>query len=101
VCSINNKYHKGATIYVRAVKIERDGEQYGTYYQAVRSYREKGKVKQEIVHLGEHQTAEAALESWPQEIKELKRTRPKQAEKLQDKLDRLQQPTEGRDIRRS
>jgi hypothetical protein len=92
VCSINNKYYKGAAIYIRAVKIERDGEQYGTYYQAVRSYREKGKVKQEVVHLGEHSTAESALESWPQEIAELKRVgRPKQAEKLQDKLKRLQE----------
>ena len=62
----------------------------------MRSYREGGKVKQEVVHLGEHQTAEAALESWPKEIQELKRTRPKQAEKLQEKLDRLQELTEGR-----
>jgi hypothetical protein len=91
VCSINNKYYKGATIYIRAVNIERDSEQYGTYYQAVRSYREKGKVKQEVIHLGEHTTAEAALNSWPHEVQELKRTRPKQAEKLQDKLDRLRE----------
>jgi hypothetical protein len=90
VCSINNKHYKQEVgIYIRAVKIERDGEQYGTYYQAVRSYREGGKVKQEVVHLGEHQTAEAALESWPQEIQELKKARPKQAEKLRQKLDRL------------
>jgi hypothetical protein len=91
LCSIKYKYYKGATIYIRAVKIERDGEQYGTYYQAVRSYREKGKVKQEVVHLGEHSTAESALESWPQEIQELNTTRPKQAEKLQQKLDRLRE----------
>jgi hypothetical protein len=91
LCSINNKYYKGATIYVRAVNIERDGEQYGTYYQAVRSYREKGKVKQEVVHLGEHQTAEDALAAWPQEIQELKKARPKQAVKLQQKLDRLRE----------
>jgi hypothetical protein len=90
VCSINNKHYKQeVSIYIRAVKIERDGEQYGSYYQAVRSYREGGKVKQEVVHLGEHQTAEAALESWPQEIQELKKARPKQAEKLRQKLDRL------------
>jgi hypothetical protein len=95
VCSINIKYYKGATIYIRAINIERDGEQYGTYYQAVRSYREQGKVKQEVVHLGEHQTAEAALAAWPQEIQELKRTRPKQAEKLQSKLDKLQELNEG------
>lgn len=81
----------GASIYIRAIKIERDGEQYGTYYQAVRSYREGGKVKQKVVHLGQHQTAEAALAEWPLEIKELKRTRPKQAEKLKQKLDRLQE----------
>ena len=86
----------GAPIYIRAIKIDRNGEKYGTYYQAVRSYREKGKVKQEVIHLGEHQTAEAALESWPIEIQELKRTRPTQAEKIQQKLDRLQELTEGR-----
>jgi hypothetical protein len=84
-----------AAIYIRAIKIQRDGEQYGTYYQAVRSYREKGKVKQKVVHLGEHQTAEAALESWPTEIQEMKRTRPKQAEKLQQKIDKLQRMMKG------
>jgi hypothetical protein len=93
VRSINNKYYTGATIYIRAIKVERDGEQYGTYYQTVRSYREGGKVKQEVIHLGEHSTAESALESWPSEIQELKRTRPKQAEKLQGKLERLRDLT--------
>jgi hypothetical protein len=63
----------------------------------VRSYREKGKVKQNVVHLGEHQTAEAALAAWPEEVKELRRIgRPKQAKKLQDKLDTLKELTEGR-----
>jgi hypothetical protein len=57
----------------------------------VRSYREKGKVKQEVVHLGQHETVEAALESWPQQIRELKSTRLKQADKLQQKLDRLRE----------
>jgi hypothetical protein len=89
VSSINNKYYAGATIYIRAVNIERDGEQYGTYYQAVRSYREQGKVKQEVVHLGDHQTADEALTAWEREIEELARTRPKQARKLQAKLERL------------
>jgi hypothetical protein len=51
-----------SSTYVR-VKIEREGEQYGTYYQAVRSYREQGKAKQEVFHLGEHQTAEEAPSS--------------------------------------
>ena len=91
VCSINNKYYSGATIYIRTVNIERDGEQYGTYYQAVRSYRESGRVKQEVIHLGEHQTADEALTAWEREIEELVRTRPKQARKLQAKSERLQE----------
>jgi hypothetical protein len=62
----------------------------------VRSYREKGKVKQQVVHLGEHSTAESALEAWPQEIKRLKRIgRPKKAKTLQRKLDKLQELNEG------
>ena len=64
----------------------------------MRSYREKGKVKQKVVHLGEHSTVGSALESWPKEIQELKWTRPKQAEKLQQKLDRLQELTKGADL---
>ena len=93
--SINNKYYKGTIIYIRAVNIERDGEQYGTYYQAVRSYREQGKVKQDVVHLGEHNTVKDALAAWPQEIQELQRTRPNKAAKLQRKLARLQELMEG------
>ena len=93
VSSINNKYHTGVTIYIRTVNIERDGERYGTYYQAVRSYREQGKVKQEVVHLGEHQTADEALTAWEQEIGGLQTTRPKQARKLQAKLERLREWT--------
>jgi len=73
------------------VNIERDGEQYGTYYQAVRSYREGGKVRQEVIHLGEHQTADEALTAWQREIEELVRTRPKQARQLQAKLERLRE----------
>jgi hypothetical protein len=92
VVSIINTIDRRRGIYIRAVKIERDGEQYGTYYQAVRSYRDGGKVKQEVVHLGEYQTAEAALASWPEEVKRLRRIgRPKQAGKLQGKLDRLRE----------
>jgi hypothetical protein len=93
VSSINNKYHTGVTIYIRAVNIQRDGEQYGTYYQAVRSYREQGKVKQEVIHLGQHCTPQAAVEAWKREIGELETTRPKQARKLQAKLERLRELT--------
>jgi hypothetical protein len=81
----------GATIYIRAINIERDGERYGTYYQAVRSYREQGKVKQEVVHLGQHCTPQAAVEAWKREIGELETTRPKQARKLKEKLERLRE----------
>ena len=94
MCSNKNKYYKGDSIYIRVVQIERDGEQYGPFYQAVRSYREQGKVRQEVIHLGEHPAVEAALDSWPQVIKELKRIgRPSKAKKLQQKLDRLRELT--------
>ena len=93
MCSIKYKYYTGATIYIRAVNIERDGEQYGTYYQAVCSYREQGKVKQEVVHLGQHNTADEARTAWQREIGELQTTRPKRARKLQRKLERLQELT--------
>ena len=81
------------SIYIRAVNIERDGEQYGTYYQAVRSYREQGKVKQEVIHLGEHQTSQSAMQAWEQAVGELEATRPKQAQKLKEKLERLRELT--------
>ena len=80
-------------MYIRAVNIERDGEQYGTYYQAVRSYREGGKVKQEVIHLGRYSKPQKAIEAWELEIGELQTARPKQAEKLQRKLDRLRELT--------
>ena len=90
MCSIKYKYYtRRRNIYIREVKIERDGEVYGTYYQAVRSYRESGKVKQQVIHLGQHSTAESALESWPKEILALRKKGPKQAEKLRQKLDLL------------
>jgi len=59
----------------------------------VRSYREQGKVKQEVVHLGEHQTADEALTAWKQQIGGLQTTRPKQAQKLKEKLERLRELT--------
>jgi hypothetical protein len=45
------------------------------------------------VHLGEHQTADEALTAWEQEIGELEATRPKQAQKLKEKLERLRELT--------
>lgn len=76
-------------MYIRTVNIERDGEQYGTYHQAVRSYREAGKVKQEVVHLGEHATADEALTAWADEVDTLQATRPRKADKLRAKMERL------------
>jgi hypothetical protein len=75
------------------VNIERDGERYGTYYQAVRSYREAGKVKQEVVHLGEHATADEALTAWEQDVLSLQATRPRKADKLRAKMERLRELT--------
>jgi hypothetical protein len=47
------------------------------------------------VHLGEHPTAEDALAAWPQEVDHLRQIgRESKAEKLQDKLDRLQELTQ-------
>ena len=62
----------------------------------VHSYRnEEGQPRQEVlVHLGEHRTPEAALAAWPGEIEEHRRAgREEQAEKLKDKLERLQELT--------
>jgi hypothetical protein len=76
-------------VYVRTVDIKRDGEQYGAYYQAVRSYREQGKVKQDVIHLGEHQTVDDALTAWAEDVRTLQTTRPRKAEKLRAKMERL------------
>jgi hypothetical protein len=57
----------------------------------VRSYREKSKVKHEVLmHLGEHETPEAALAAWPSEIEHLRRIgRDDKANKLEDNLEKL------------
>jgi hypothetical protein len=70
----------------------------GPYFQLVRSYREGGRVKQEVlVHLGEHETPEAALAAWPSEIEHLRTIgRESQAEKLESKLTKLRKLREGR-----
>ncbi len=80
-------------MYIRTVNIKRDGEKYGTYYQAVRSYREAGKVKQDVVHLGEHATADQALTAWADDVRALQTTRPRKADKLRAKIERLKELT--------
>ena len=57
-----------------------------------------GKVEQEVlVHLGEHETPEAAFAAWPSEIEHLRAIgRESQAEKLEDKLAKLRELWEGK-----
>ncbi len=59
----------------------------------MRSYREAGKVKQDVVHLGEHATADEALTAWADEVDRLQDTRPRKAEKLRVKMERLRELT--------
>ena len=63
----------------------------GPYFQLVRSYREEGKVKQEVlVHLGRHERPEDALAAWPSEVKHLRKIgREEQAAKLEANLNKL------------
>lgn len=71
-------------------------DSYGPYFQLVRSYREGGRVKQRVIHLGSHPTPQDALEAWPREIEALRSIgRARQAAKLQAKLDRLKKELGG------
>jgi hypothetical protein len=69
----------------------------GPYFQLVRSYREGGKVKQEVlVHLGTHESPEDALAAWPAEVAHLRKIgRGGQADKLEANLDKLRMLTEA------
>ncbi len=82
------RYYRGGGIYVR--KVTSRGT--GPYFQLVRSYRnEEGQPRQEVlVHLGVHETPQAALSGWPQEIAHLRRIgRDQQADKLKKNLEKL------------
>ena len=50
-------------------------------------------MKQEVIHLGHHSTSQDAMRAWEPEIGELETTRPKQARRLQAKLQRLRELT--------
>jgi hypothetical protein len=65
----------------------------GPYFQLVRSYREEGKVKQEVlVHLGTHETPEDALAAWPAEVEHFRKIgREDQADKLEANLKKLEE----------
>jgi hypothetical protein len=78
----------GGEIYVRRTM----SRGRGPYFQLVRSYRQEGKVKQEVlVHLGRHEKPEHALAAWPSEVEHLRKIgREDQAEKLEANLEKLQ-----------
>jgi hypothetical protein len=80
-------YYKGEDIYVRRVR----SRGRGPYFQLVRSYREGGKVKQEVlVHLGHHEKPKDALAAWPSEVRHLRAIgRDHQADRLEENLKRL------------
>ena len=63
----------------------------GPYFQLVRSYREGGKVKQEVlVHLGRYEKPEDALAAWPLEVRHLRAIgRDYQADRLEENLKKL------------
>ena len=63
----------------------------GPYFQLVRSYREGGKVRQEVlVHLGTHERPEDALAAWPREVEHLRKIgREGQADRLEANLRKL------------
>jgi hypothetical protein len=69
----------------------------GPYFQLVRSYREEGKVRQEVlVHLGRHEKPEDALAAWPSEAEHLRKIgREEQADKLEANLKKLRALTEA------
>ena len=64
---------------------------HGPYFQLVRSYREGGKVKQEVlVHLGHHEKPEDALAAWPSEMRHLRAIgREHRADRLEENLKKL------------
>ena len=69
----------------------------GPYFQLVHSYREEGKVRQEVlVHLGTHEGPEDALAAWPWEVAHLRKIgQEEQAAKLEANLKKLKALTEA------
>ncbi len=63
------------------------------YYQLVEARRVDGKPRQRVlIHLGQHDTVEAALKAWPREVGRLRRQGYEQAaDELKHKLGRLRE----------
>ena len=47
------------------------------------------------MHLGEHATADEALTAWADDVRQLQTTKPRKADKLRAKMERLEQLMEG------
>jgi hypothetical protein len=69
----------------------------GPYFQLVRSHREEGKVRQEVLlHLGTHERPEDVLAAWPAEAEHLRKIgREGQADKLEANLEKLRSLTKA------
>jgi hypothetical protein len=80
-------------VYIRPVKVP-GGVDEG-YFQLMRSYRQGGAVKKEVlVHLGPYWDTEDALKCWRAQCRELESLhRPLQAQKLGAKCERLAELT--------
>ena len=52
------------------------------------------------VHLGEHSTAGEALKAWADDVRQLQTTRPRKADKLRAKMERLEQLTKHSNMAR-
>jgi hypothetical protein len=93
-------------IFVRKKRVTREGKHTEgrwvsrDYYQLVENYREKGvKTPRQrvLLHLGTHPTVDDALETWPKEIRRLRRLATRAgddsareaADALREKLDKL------------
>src|SRR5215218_3725548 len=82
---------ESSTAYVRKKKVK--GRE---YYQLVQSRRVNGNPRQRVLlHLGRHQTVDAALKEWPSEIRRLRRLADKKrrdAQALRAPVDSDKQP---------
>jgi|ERR671913_69361 hypothetical protein len=85
---------EGGGVRIRAVHRKRDGDLLGPYYQIVDYKRDPITKRQRVnvhLHLGKHETPQAALEAWRREVKELESAhRPRAAKRLREKLERLE-----------
>jgi len=73
--------------YVRMKKVK--GSE---YYQLVESHRVDGKPRQKVlVHLNKHPTVDAALKSWPKDIRNLRR----RAKRASDEYEALPEWSKG------